>query len=73
MDYLRRTPRAGDTADGITRWWLGAPAEALPQVAAALDGLVREGLVERWVAPDGREQYRIGPALLGQMQRQQHR
>lgn len=69
IDYLRRSPHAGDTAEGIARWWLGAAPADLGQVADALNGLERLQIVQRWIAADGREQYRIGPALLGEMQR----
>ena len=56
--YLKLHPDASDTVEGIAHWWLRldlADAEAL---AAALDGLVESGLLERVSGSDGRLRYR---------------
>lgn len=63
IEYLRRNPRAGDSAEGIARWWLGAAPGEFSEVASALSCLERLSYVQRWVTTDARAQYRIGPAL----------
>ena len=47
--YLRRNPKASDTAAGIQRYWLTADIGevALPVVEAALSQLEAEGVVHR--------------------------
>ena len=65
VDYLRRSPHAGDTAASIARWWLHATPAEFAQVADALIELEKQQMVKRWTAADGREHYRIGEALLG--------
>lgn len=67
VEYLCQAPHAGDTAEGIARWWLGAAPEEFDQVTDALIGLVRLQLVQRWIAADGREHFSIGPALLADL------
>jgi hypothetical protein len=65
--YLRRAPHAGDTAEGIARWWLGAAPDEFGRVADALNRLERLQVVQRWTSADGREHFRIGPALLADL------
>ncbi len=47
LDYLRRNPDAGDTLEGITRWWLSVERINLSveEVAQALKGLLRKRLI----------------------------
>jgi hypothetical protein len=53
--YLQDRPHASDTIEGIRRWWLGARwADAsLPLMQAALDRLVRKGVMVLRTLPDG--------------------
>jgi hypothetical protein len=67
VDYLRRSPHAGDTAENIARWWLRANPAEFAEIAAALTDLEKHGMVRRWTAGDGRDHYRIGQALLDAM------
>ena len=65
--YFRGHPRAGDTAQGVARWWLGGDSADEPLVKRALEQMVRAGTVVRHVAADGREHYALatpppGPA-----------
>jgi hypothetical protein len=49
-------PRAADTLDGVTRWWLSAPlAETAlrSDVEQALVELTQEGAIEQRHLPDG--------------------
>jgi aryl-alcohol dehydrogenase-like predicted oxidoreductase len=47
LAYLRRNPGAGDTLEGIVRWWLGLERiESLAaEVAQVLGDLTRQGRV----------------------------
>jgi hypothetical protein len=47
LAYLRRNPGAGDTLEGIVRWWLGLERiESLAaEVAQVLGDLTRQGMV----------------------------
>jgi len=56
--YVRANPRAGDTREGITQWWLGLPATAGNRVQRALASLQAAGLIEAVGALDGHVRYR---------------
>ncbi len=49
IDYLRKNPEAGDTLEGICRWWLQFEyiEQTVDEVAVALDVLVKKGLIKR--------------------------
>jgi hypothetical protein len=52
--YVDRHPAAADTVDGIARWWLAGPMQPPRRdVEAALDLLVRRGVLSRRPLPDG--------------------
>jgi hypothetical protein len=52
-------PSACDTADGILRWWFETEDGVSPkELKQALDGLVRQGLLEACPAADGRVRFR---------------
>jgi phage host-nuclease inhibitor protein Gam len=51
--YCAAHPNAADTVDGVRRWWLGDPAIALDDVEAALEALVKRGLLDTRRLPDG--------------------
>lgn len=56
--YVRANPFAGDTKEGITRWWLGLTPASDDLVESALAALVGAGLIEAVRAIDGRVRYR---------------
>jgi len=56
--YVRANPRAGDTSEGITQWWLGLPATSGHRVQQALASLQAAGLIEAVGALDGHVRYR---------------
>ena len=51
--YCDAHPHAADSVDGVRRWWLADPDVALDEIQAALEALVKRGLLDvRWL-PDG--------------------
>lgn len=61
LNYLLRNPDAGDTLEGIARWWLeGEKVDYVVQkVSDALDSLLKRGLIERIPAGENNSMYRI--------------
>ena len=57
--YLRQHPNAADTLEGVQSWWLrGTHGQAdRRSVQAAIDRLVRDGVLSRSTAPGGRIVY----------------
>jgi hypothetical protein len=56
--YVDCHPAAADTIDGIARWWLAGPVQPpLRDVEAAIDLLVRHGVLSRNPLPDGNTVY----------------
>ena len=47
MNYLEKNPDAGDTLEGITKWWLESERvdQAVDEVAEALNRLLEKGAV----------------------------
>jgi len=47
LNYLRKNPEAGDTLEGITKWWIGLEKIELSvdEVAYALDNLMNKDLI----------------------------
>jgi len=59
LAYLRNHPKAADTLEGISKWWLPRDeARSRDDVARALEKLVAQGRIEKHVAPDGRRLFR---------------
>jgi len=51
--YCATHPNAADTVDGVRHWWLGDPAISLDDVEAALEALVKRGLLDVRRLPGG--------------------
>ncbi len=49
LDYLHKNPNAGDTLEGISRWWLEYEKIdfTVEEVAVVLEKLIKEGKVKR--------------------------
>lgn len=49
LSYLRKNPDAGDTLEGIMRWWLEFERvdQSADEVAEALDSLLEKGLLKK--------------------------
>jgi Fe2+ or Zn2+ uptake regulation protein len=56
LNYLARNPDAGDTLEGIAKWWLDTERieSLVDEVADALVGLVEQGLVRIRESEGGR-------------------
>ena len=58
--YLESHARAAETAEGVSRVWLGRRSDqaSIAQVQEALDLLVESGALERHMLPGGMPVYR---------------
>lgn len=63
LAYLRDHPEAGDTADGITQWWIHRQRLAVVRAAveAALERLVESGHLARRTRTGGQVVYCARP------------
>ena len=61
MKYLRKNPDAGDTLEGITRWWLELERIELSvdEIAAILKSLTKKGLIKMHKTKGGTIFYKI--------------
>ena len=61
LNYLAENPRAEDTVEGIARWWLLHQniLRAIALVEAALEKLVKQKAIKKYVGPDGRTYYGV--------------
>jgi len=61
LRYLQDHPRAQDTIEGITAWWVSERAISrwLPQVRSSLAALVAQGYIAKHTGPGGRIFYRL--------------
>ena len=62
LDYLRRNPEAGDTLEGIAKWWLETERieSSVEGVADALESLVEQGKIRIVDRKDGSTGYALG-------------
>jgi len=58
--YLAMHPTATDSADGIAQRWLTGRKADSRTIEAALDVLVKRGVLQRTAQPGGRSTYRRG-------------
>jgi hypothetical protein len=49
LSYLRRHPNAGDTLEGITKWWLELERidTSVNDVASVVDNLASIGMIQK--------------------------
>ena len=61
LDYIRKNPGAGDTLEGIARWWLETERieSSLAQVADVLEDLLEKGLITAHKVHGGQVLYRV--------------
>ena len=60
LGYLKRNQDAGDTLEGIAKWWLELERieSSVQQVAAACDHLLMKGQLKKYNNPSGSTLYR---------------
>ena len=61
LEYLREHPRASDTIEGISHWWVYGDAitDTQEQIQEALDHLINLGVLFARVDSSGRAHYRL--------------
>jgi len=59
LAYLLKHPRAGDTLEGIARWWIMHQrlSESVETIQQAIEQLKDKGLIAARKCPDGRTRY----------------
>ncbi len=61
LNYLRKNPNAGDTLEGISRWWLNHEKidVTVDVVSEILEILLKEGKIERQLINGDNPIYKI--------------
>jgi len=61
LNYLRKNPDAGDTLEGITRWWLEQEKIeiSVDRVVEALESLVQKGEIRVQKVKGGSTFYKV--------------
>ncbi len=61
LNYLRKNPNAGDTLEGISKWWLDFEKIDIKvdEVSEVLETLIKEGKVKRQVIDGDNHIYKI--------------
>ena len=61
LSYLRKNPEAGDTLEGISKWWLELERieVSVEEVSNALDFLITKGLVKTLRPKGGKVFYKV--------------
>ncbi len=61
LNYLSKNPDAGDTLEGISRWWLNREKidVAVDEIAGVLEALIKEGLIEKQTMPGDNANYKV--------------
>ena len=61
LDHLLKNPDAGDTLEGISRWWVQSEyiEQSVDEVAAVLERLTKEGLVKKQEVKGGSPFYKV--------------
>ncbi len=61
LNYLRKNPEAGDTLEGISKWWLNLEKidVKVDEISEILETLIREGKVKRRVRSENKAIYKL--------------
>jgi Fe2+ or Zn2+ uptake regulation protein len=61
LDYLLKNPDAGDTLEGVSRWWIQSEfiEQSVDEVASVLERLTKEGAVKKQKVKGGSPLYRV--------------
>ena len=59
--HLKKNPNAGDTLEGISRWWLHLEKveNSVDDVSIALEILIKKGVIGRELDGSGKHVYRV--------------
>ncbi len=60
LNYLKKQRDAGDTLEGISKWWLDLEKMevAVDEVSSVLETMIKEGKVKRQVINGGKSIYK---------------
>ncbi len=61
LDYLLKNPEAGDTLEGISRWWVQSEyiEQSVDEVASVLERLTEKGWVKKQEVKGGSPLYKV--------------
>ncbi len=61
LDYLRKNPDAGDSLEGISRWWINREKVdiSVDEISEILENLIKEGKVKKQVMNGGNPIYML--------------
>lgn len=61
LDYLQNNPDAGDTLEGISKWWMQAECieQSVDKVAGVLEQLIKEGAIKKQKVKGGSPLYKV--------------
>lgn len=65
LNYLRKSPDAGDTLEGITKWWLEMERIEISakEVIDALESLIQKGKIRIYETKSGMTFYKLKKEL----------
>lgn len=65
LNYLRRNPDAGDTLEGIVKWWMGFEniELSMKDVADVLEILIQKKAINVYVIADGTAFYKVNKEM----------
>lgn len=65
LEYIQKNPDAGDTLEGIVRWWLDSEMinKSVEEVAKALEALIEKGLLKKVKLSNGKLIYKVHDKL----------
>ncbi len=61
LNYLRKNPDAGDTLEGISKWWLNREMieSSVDDVSGVIEKLIKEGKIQRQVTSEKKAIYKL--------------
>jgi hypothetical protein len=65
LNYLQRNPDAGDTLEGIVKWWMGFEniESSIEDVADVLETLIQKGEIRMYNIVDGTTFYKVNKQM----------
>ncbi len=61
LDYLRKNPDAGDTLEGVSKWWLNFEKidVTVDEISDVMETLSMEGIIEKQVLSGDAAIYKV--------------